>query len=168
MGEQLNDREEIIAMYAGGPIQLETAIAGLSEEDLDITENDGAWTIRQIVHHVVDGDDIWKVFIKRAIGNPGGEFDLDWYMAIPQCEWVKRWSYATREIGPSLALFRANRNHIVQLLEHVPEAWERSLLVRWSNGEEQKVQVAWVVKMQAQHVIGHVEDIQRSRLTHDI
>ena len=168
MGEQLNDWEEIIAMYAGGPNQLETAIAGLSEGDLDIAESDGAWTIRQIVHHVADGDEIWKVFIKRAIGNPGGVFDLDWYTAIPQGEWVKRWSYASRAIEPSLALFRANRNHIVQLLEHVPEAWERSLLVRWSNGEEQKVQVAWVVKMQAQHVIGHVEDIQRARLTHGL
>ena len=99
MVEQLNDQEEIIAMYAGGPNQLETAITGLSEGDLDIAQSEGAWTIRQIVHHVADGDDIWKIFIKRTIGNPGGLFDLDWYRSIPQDEWVKRWSYAHREIG---------------------------------------------------------------------
>jgi hypothetical protein len=166
--QQLSDREAIIARYADGPNQLETAIAGLSEGQLDIAESDGTWTIRQIVHHVADGDDIWKVFVKRAIGNPTGKFDLQWYWARPQDEWVKSWAYASRDIGPSLALFRANRGHIVQLLEHVPEVWERSLLVRWSDGEEEEVQVAWVVKMQAEHVPGHVDDIRRARQVHGV
>lgn len=168
MDEQLSDREAIIARYADGPNQLETAIAGLSEGELDIAESDGTWTIRQIVHHVADGDDIWKVFIKRAIGNPRGKFDLQWYWAMPQDEWAKSWAYASREIGSSLALFRASRGHIVQLLEHMPEVWERSLLVRWPNEEEQEVKVAWVVKMQAEHMPGHVDDIQRARQVHGV
>jgi hypothetical protein len=168
MDGRLNDREAIIATYADAPNQLETAIAGLSERELDIAESDGTWTIRQIVHHVADGDDIWKVFVKMAIGNPGSEFDLQWYWAMPQCEWAKSWAYATREIGPSLALFRANRGHIVQLLEHLPEVWERGLLVRWSDEEEEEVKVAWVVGMQAQHVLGHVDDIRRARTVHGV
>jgi hypothetical protein len=164
MDEQMSDREATIARYADGPRQLEAAIAGLSEGELDLAEGDDTWTIRQIVHHVVDGDDIWKVFIKRALGNPGGKFDLQWYWEMPQDEWAKRWAYASREIDPSLALFRANRAHIVQLLETMPAVWEQSLLVRWPNGEEQKVSVAWVVEMQARHVPGHVDDIRRARL----
>lgn len=168
MDEQLRDRQAIITRYAGGPNQLDAVIAGLSEGELDIAERDNTWTIRQIVHHVADGDDIWKVFVKRAIGNPGIEFDLQWYWAMPQDEWVKRWAYASREIGPSLALFRANRSHIVQLLELVPEAWEQSLLVRWPDGEQEKVTVAWVVNMQAEHVPGHVDDIRRIRQVHGI
>jgi uncharacterized damage-inducible protein DinB len=168
MDEQMSNRETIIARYADGPNELETAIAGLSEGELDIAESDDAWTIRQIVHHVVDGDDIWKVFIKRAIGNPGGKFDLEWYWEMPQDEWVESWAYASREIEPSLALFRSNRGHIVQLLEHMPKAWERSLLVRWPNDEEQEVSVALVVEMQAQHVIGHVDDIRKARQVHGV
>jgi uncharacterized damage-inducible protein DinB len=168
MDDQPSDREAIIARYADGPNQLETAIAGLSERELDIAESDGTWTIRQIVHHVADGDDIWKGFIKRAIGNPGGKFDLQWYWAMPQGKWVKSWAYASREIGPSLALFRASRGHIVQLLEQMPEAWERGLLVRWPDEEEEEVKVAWVVEMQAQHVPGHVDDIRRARQVHGV
>ncbi|MFC2053380.1 DinB family protein [Chloroflexota bacterium] len=164
----MSNREDTIARYADGPNQLETAIAGLSEGDLGIAESDSNWTIRQIVHHVVDGDDIWKVFIKRAIGNPGSKFDLQWYWEVPQNEWVKRWAYASRDIEPSLALFRANRGHIVQLLENMPAVWERSLLVRWPNDEEEEVSVAWVVKMQAQHVPGHMDDIQRARQVHGV
>jgi uncharacterized damage-inducible protein DinB len=147
---------------------LAAALAGLSEGALDIAERDDTWTIRQLVHHIVDGDDIWKVFIKRAIGNPGGTFDLQWYWEMPQDEWVESWAYASREIEPSLALFRANRGHIVQLLAHVPEAWEQSLLVRWPNGVQQQVSVASVVEMQARHVTGHLDDIRRARQAHGV
>ena len=168
MGEQMSDREAIIARYAEGPTQLEAAIAGLPEGGLDIAESDDAWTIRQIVHHVTDGDDIWKVFVKRATGNPGGGFDLQWYWDKPQDEWAESWAYASREIEPSLALFRANRAHIVQLLESVPAAWEQTLVVRWPNGEEHQISVAWVVEMQARHVPGHVEDIRKARQVHGI
>lgn len=168
MKAQTSDREAVIARYADGPRQLETAIAGLAEKDLDIAESDYAWTIWQIVHHVVDGDDVWKVFVKRAIGNPGGEFDLAWYWEMPQDEWAKSWAYASRAIEPSLTLFRSNRGHIVQLLEHLPDAWEKSMSIQWPSGEQQKVSVASVVEMQAQHVTGHVEDIRRARGFHRI
>ena len=50
----------------------------------------------------------------------------------------------------------------------MPEVWERSLLVRWPKGEEQEVKVAWIVKMQAQHVTGHVDDIRRARQVHGV
>ena len=168
MDKQLSDRNAIISSYAGGPDLLDTAIAGLNTADLDIAESDGRWTIRQIVHHVVDGDDIWKSFIKQAIGNPGSRFELQWYWELPQDEWVERWGYKSRAIEPSLALFRANREHIVQLLQEIPAAWEQTLLILWPKGDEQEVSVAWVVEMQAQHVLGHVEDIRRALKAHRI
>jgi uncharacterized damage-inducible protein DinB len=168
MEQQPGDRKTVMARYADGPRQLEAALADLPEGGLDVAERDDAWTIRQIVHHVVDGDDIWKVFVKRAAGNPGGRFDLQWYWDKPQDEWVQSWAYAVREIEPSLALFRANRAHIVQLLESLPAAWEQSLVVRWPNGEEHQVSVAWVVEMQAGHVPGHVDDIRRARQVHGV
>ena len=164
----MGERKAIIAEYAGGPKQLEVAIADLPKGCLDFAENDTTWTIRQIVHHVADGDDIWKVFVKRAVGNPGGRFDLQWYWDKPQDEWVQSWAYAVREIEPSLALFRANRAHIVQLLSSIPSAWEQRLSVRWPSGEEHLVSVGWVVEMQARHVPGHVDDIRRARQAYGV
>jgi uncharacterized damage-inducible protein DinB len=168
MSEQLTSQNEIIADYADGPNRLEAAIAGLSATDLDIALNADSWTIRQIVHHLTDGDDIWKAFIKRAIGNPGGEFKLDWYWQMPQDEWAERWAYSERAIDPSLALFRASRGHIVQLLQHATDAWEKSLRIRWPSGEEQEVSVGWVVEMQARHIEGHLVDISKIREAHSI
>ncbi|MBX6341716.1 MAG: VOC family protein, partial [Thermomicrobiaceae bacterium] len=48
--------EEIVALYAEGPAALERALAGLDGADLDLARAPGAWTIRQIVHHVADSD----------------------------------------------------------------------------------------------------------------
>jgi hypothetical protein len=168
MNARSTNQSEVIAAYAEGADRLEVALAGLSDTDLDIAPDAGGWTIRQLVHHLADGDDVWKGFIKRAMGSQGGEFTLDWYWQMPQDEWAERWAYAERAIGPSLALLRANRAHIVQLLEHVPGAWEKSLRVRWPRGEELDVTVGWVVEMQARHVEGHLSDIARIREAHQI
>jgi hypothetical protein len=168
MNEQGDSQGKIIAGYRNGPDRLKTAIAGLSENDLDIPSSEGGWSIRKIVHHLADGDDIWKAFIKQAIGNPGGEFKLQWYWEVPQDEWAECWDYENRAIGPSLAMFRASRDHVAQLLEQIPDVGEKYLRIRWPNGEEEDVRVSWVVEMQTQHVEGHVEDIDRIRETYDI
>jgi hypothetical protein len=168
MSEQRRHKEEIIADYADGPNRLETAIAGLSETDLDIALSSDSWTIRQIVHHIADGDDIWKVFIKRAVGDPGGEFSLAWYWQRPQDEWPKQWAYGERAIEPSLALFRAGRRHIGQLLEHIPGVWEQSLRIPWPDREEQEADVRWVMEMLTRHIDEHLAEIRRIRDAHNV
>lgn len=164
MPEQPHDPHEVLARYQDGPAQLQAALAGLSSADLDTAPDADDWTIRQIVHHIVDGDDIWKTFVKIALGNSAATFELQWYWDVPQTAWAESWAYASREIAPSLALFHANRRHVVQLLREIPDAWERSLTIKWPGGDLQQVTVGWVIEMQARHVMGHVEDIRRIRL----
>jgi len=169
MSAQLIDPDELIANYGNCPSQLEAAVIGLSELNLDIGKNAESWTIRETIHHIADGDDMWKLFIKRAIGNPNGEYTFDWYWQVPQDEWAKRWNYQERSIEPSLALFRANRNHIVQLLRHTPGALEKSLRVRWPTKlGEQDVKVALVVEGQTQHVLAHIAEIGEIREVHGV
>ncbi len=89
-----SNKDAVIARYFDGPKLLERALAGLREADLDTVPSKGGWTIRQIVRHLVDGDDIWKMCIKQAFGNDQSEFSLDWYRVLPQDTWVDRWAYA--------------------------------------------------------------------------
>ncbi|NIW43034.1 MAG: DUF664 domain-containing protein [candidate division Zixibacteria bacterium] len=166
MRSRKTNQQKIISEYGEGPNLLEDVLAGLSEADLDQWLQDDSWTIRQIVHHISDGDDIWKSFIKQAIGDPGGEFILHWYWQMAQDKWAERWKYKSRSISSSLALFRANRNHIVQLLEHAPHVLENCLLIRWPRAGEQDVSISWVLEMQSQHVQEHVEDIREIRELH--
>ncbi len=149
----------ILARYAEGPAELEQALTGLRDADLDATAAQGGWTIRQIVHHVVDGDDLWKVGLKAALGNEQGEFTLEWYWMVPQDVWADRWAYAGRSIDVSLALLKATRAHVIQLLATVPDAWSRSITVRKHSGDTIRLTVGAIVEMQADHVQHHVRRI---------
>ncbi len=152
--------ESITARFREGPALLEDTLAGISETDLDAVPSQGGWTIRQIVHHVADGDDLWKTCIKVALGNERTEFSLAWYQAFPQEHWTEAWGYSRRSIDTSLALLRANRAHIQQLLEQVPNAWTRSVDFRRFDGEMMRVPVGFVVEMQTNHLVNHVNRIR--------
>ena len=157
------NQKEILDLFKQGPDILENALAGLSENELDYSPSNGGWTIRQIVHHLVDGDDLWKTSIKMALGNEDAEFTLAWYLAFPQMEWAKRWSYENRSIDISLALLRVNRNHILQLLEYAHNGWKKSVKYRNPDGEIEAVPVGFVIQMQADHVVHHVKRISEIR-----
>jgi DinB superfamily len=155
-----------LALYADGPAQLEAALTGLTESDLNLAQTSDSWTIRQIVHHLADGDDLWKICIKAALGNSEGLFSLQWYWDKPQTEWAENWKYADRSIEPSLALLRANRHHIVELVQQTPNAWEKSIRLKWPDSEEERITIRDVLEMQANHIVGHINDIRMIRQAH--
>lgn len=152
--------DEILAQYANGPTLLDSALAGLTDPDLDLAPNVDSWSIRQIVHHVVDGDDIWKTCIKIALGNSEALFSLQWYTAKPQMEWSESWAYARRDLESSLALFRANRGHIVDLLEHIPGACEKSALLQRPGKEDIRITIFDVIELHVRHLADHIKDIR--------
>ena len=156
---QSND--DILAQYVAGPDDLERALEGLAESDLDAAREPGKWTIRQIVHHVVDGDDIWKTCLKAALGHPGCVYHFDWYDQEP---WVERMDYAGREIGSGLALFRANRQHVTGLIRHLPDAWGRAAIVTWGHVPDgRRLTVGDMLCAQTVHVPWHVDQIRATR-----
>lgn len=154
------DRAGTIARYREGPALLERVVGGLGDADLDAVPAGGGWTIRQIVHHLADGDDIWAMGLKMAMGNEGAEFALGWYGALPQEAWAERWAYSRRSIEESLLLLKATRAHVVQLMESAPGSWDRAVVVRTAKGEVEQVPVGFVVQMQGDHVYHHLERIR--------
>jgi hypothetical protein len=154
---------ELIAEYSAGPTRLAKVLAGLSAAELDCRLSPDTWSIREIAHHIVDGDDIWNTCIKAAIGNPDGEFTLQWYWDRPQTEWAENWQYPNRSLDVSLALFKANREHVVELLRLSPNARGRSVKIHWpGETKEDRITVEDVVKMHVNHLAGHLEDMQVS------
>ena len=157
------NQKKTIEQYGEGPAILENALEGLSDSQLDFVPSNGGWTIRQIIHHLVDGDDIWKSCIKMALGNQQAEFNLQWYLAQPQTEWAKKWNYEQRPIDISLTLLRAIRSHVQQLLEYAPDAWTKSVQYRNPNGEIEEVPVGFIIQMQADHIVHHLKRISAIR-----
>jgi hypothetical protein len=157
------DRATILAQFADGPAQLQTTIDGLSESDFDLGPCKGGWSIREIIHHLADGDDIWKLCIMMALGNEEAEFHLDWYWTMPQTDWSSSWAYAHRCVNTSMDLLKANRTHLLDLLAQRPDAWERSVGIRERDGKITRVSVGFVVEMQANHIFHHINRIHAIR-----
>ena len=154
------DRSTVLADYLAAPGRLAEMVAGLDEVALARSLTADTWTIRQLVHHIVDGDDLWSMGIKAAIGNPAGVFTLQWYWDVPQTTWAEKWRYANRGMQPALDLFRANRRCIAQLLEAVPEAWDCAITIRWTGHEDERASVAEMVESQSRHALGHIKEIE--------
>ncbi|NJC97154.1 MAG: hypothetical protein C3F07_02615 [Anaerolineales bacterium] len=162
------DTQTILAQYANGPSLLGSALAGLCETDLDLALSVDSWTIRQIVHHTVDGDDLWKTCIKMALGNCNALFSLQWYTAKSQIEWAESWAYPQRGVAASLALYSANRRHIVDLLEHVPNACEKTIRFQPSAKPEMCITVLDVIELHVRHLAEHIESIQAIRKVYGV
>jgi hypothetical protein len=161
------EHEALLTRYLELPKRLEEAIAGLTEKQLDLSMGTG-WSIRAYVHHTVEGELLWEVFLRAIAGRDGIEIPIQWYLGLPQDEWAKRWAYDKRRIEPTLALFRGSTAALVELLKILPaEAWEHAGRVTWPNAsEETRLTVREIVLMHLRHMDGHTQDIQAIRKLH--
>jgi hypothetical protein len=147
---------ERLALLAAGADALAAALAGLGEADLDRSVAPGAWTIRQIVHHLTDGETFWSVFLRLALGVPGASAQLDWYPGNET--WAGALDYAGRPIEAAVALFRAQRLYTAHLLEHMGQRWEQCALV---GGRPMRVvDIACLLTV---HAAEHVAEICKIR-----
>jgi uncharacterized damage-inducible protein DinB len=153
------DHVGVLSRFREGPFVLEATVKCLSDGVLDFKPSRGGWTIREILHHVVDGDDLWKLAIKMAMGSDDVEFSLGWYWTMSQENWGDRWAYGSRSIGASLTLLKSTREHILQLLENAPGVWNRAVLLRKRDGQIERIPIGFILKMQGDHLFHHLTRI---------
>jgi len=151
------------------PEQLEKTIAGLDEAQLNLTLGTG-WSIREYVHHTVEGELMWQMFLRAILGTNGIEFPIRWYFNLSQDEWAKRWVYVKRDVRPTLALFHGSIASLVELLRNIPaEAWEHSGWVTWpGDNKETCLTVQDILLMHLGHMDQHTADIQAIRRAHQV
>jgi uncharacterized damage-inducible protein DinB len=158
----------VIAKYAEGVEQLEAALAGLSESNLGLSRAEGKWSIRQIVHHIADAEDIWETAIKAALGNSGCRFDVNWY--IPDNKCAEPLDYTNRPVADAVELFKAARRHIAVLVNYLPDdAWERHIIfVRDDLPEGKEFKVGEMLRFQTMHLDRHIKQIRKTREKHGV
>jgi hypothetical protein len=157
--------EEIIALYTRGGDEVEAALAGLTEADLDLTRAPEEWSIRQIVHHLAESESLFLMTFKSALAQSGSTFIRNPY---DQAHWVEALAYKQRAIEPSLALIKATRQHITHLLQHIPDHWDRYVLLKFASreGEGDKVTVGQLLDLLSRHLTDHCAEIQETRRIH--
>ncbi len=153
---QLSQAENL-ALYERAPAELEALVGNLSADALDLAQP-GHWTVRQIVHHIADGDALWSGALKAALATSGTDYSHEWYTGNDEME--RTLDYANRPIELSLALFRVHRAYFSELIRHLPDAWERFVVFQHDGQKGERVTVEEIVRSQATHALEHIEEIQ--------
>ncbi|UJF36477.1 DinB family protein [Paenibacillus hexagrammi] len=156
--ELFPSHEEILDRYARGADELEAAIQGLTNDQLDHRGTLGKWSIREQLLHVVDLELITIHKVKFALAEPGRSYQGN---PFSQDDWSVGLSYAKRSIETELLLFRTIRAHILGLCGCLPDALERRVIT--SAREES---VGQLLKMMSGHAYHHIRAIQRIRQLH--
>lgn len=157
--------EETLALFAKGGDDIEATLAGLTEADFDLTRAPDEWSIRQIVHHLAESESLFLLTFKSAVAQSGSIFIRNPY---DQALWVEQLAYHKRELGPSLALIKATRQHLAHLFQHLPDYEERYVLIKFASeeGEGSKVTVGQLLAGLNSHLKAHCAEIRETRQAH--
>lgn len=164
----IQSSEETLSLFLSGIERLERAVEGLSEAHLDLSNAEGEWTIRQIVHHVADDGDVWSMCLKKAIATCGAPIRFE---GFPGNEaWAAALAFDRRGIAAALGLLKAHRQVMAELARFFIETWDERYVVIVDEGgkEVQKVTVGQMVHMVAEHLLEHVRVIERIKEKHGV
>jgi hypothetical protein len=150
-----DERDELIDRYAAGPDEVAAALTGFPPGGLTAHPIPGKWSAAEIVHHLADSESVSAIRIRRLLAE-----DHPVIHGYDQEAYAVRLRYNEREIGPSLALFRAARAATVPLLRAMSDAdWRRQ---GWHTESAVYSAERWL-EIYSVHAHGHAGQIRRLR-----
>jgi hypothetical protein len=149
------ERSILVDRYAAGPDEVEKALAGLPADRRTARPLPGQWSAAEIVHHLADSETLSAVRIRRLVAEERAVltgYDQERYARVLR--------YNERDIGPSLAQFRAVRAGTVPLLRMLGEdEWTRQ---GWHTEMGPYTPEDWL-RIYAAHAHDHAAQISRLR-----
>ncbi len=149
------NRDDHIERYRTGTADLEDAVRGITEEELDRPQADGEWTARQVVHHLADGEAMSYTRLRRLVAD-----DEPVIQGYDEPLFARRLHY-DRPIATSLAVTAAVRAASLDLMAAMtPEDWAKT----GSHSEHASYSVDRWLEIYAEHVHEHADQIRRARV----
>lgn len=149
-------RAEWISEIEALPTKLVEAVAGLTEEQLDLPYRDGGWTVRQVVHHVADSHMNSLMRFKLALTE-----DQPTIKPYYEDRWAELEDSVSLDISVSITLLESLHKRWVVLLKAMKETdFERSFI----HPESQKtIRLDYNLGLYAWHGKHHVAHITSLR-----
>jgi hypothetical protein len=148
-----DERAELLGRYRDGAANFAAVVARLSDAELDARPFPDEWTVREICHHLADGEINSGVRLRRLIAE-----DSPFLPGYDENEFSRRLHYGARAIGPSVAAVTAVRAATYQILEELTEdEWARP----GTHGEHGPYGVEDWLRDYADHPGDHAEQARR-------
>jgi hypothetical protein len=149
------ERDALIARYAGGYDDVAESLAGFPSEALTARPLPGKWSAAEIVHHLADSEAISAQRLRTLLVQ-----DRPLIFGYDQEAYAHRLRYADRPIGPALEAFRAARANTVGLLRGMSESdWSKP---GWHTESGPYTPETWLT-IYAAHAHGHAGQIRLLR-----
>jgi DinB superfamily len=149
---------EAIRAIAELPSALWSAVAGLSDSQLDTAYREDGWTVRQLVHHVADSHINASVRFRLALTE-----DFPTIKPYAEARWAELADARTQRVEVSLELLDSLHRRWVVLLESLSAAeWARGY-VHPEMGRQTLDTVAALYAWHGRHHTAHVTGL-RTRL----
>jgi hypothetical protein len=150
-----NTRASLIALYRAGYAEVEAALAGATDADLDRRPANDGWTAREVVHHLADSETTSYIRLRRLLAEDGPTLQ-----GYDEAEFARRLWY-DRPISISLSVFQAVRASSAEILDRLTDS-------HWSRGgvhtESGDYTVEDWLQIYADHAFDHAEQIRRALL----
>ena len=157
-GLTVQERSELIQQIADTPALVRKAVAGLSDEQLDTPYREGGWTVRQVVHHLVDSHT--NAYIRYRWGlteeNPT-------IKAYDQSVWAELTDAKTAPVGPSLSILDGLHERWTMLLRSLEEKDFARTLIHPENGP---IDIEWLLQMygwHGRHHTAHITELRKAK-----
>jgi len=147
-------RAGLIERYRAGIGEVDSALAGASEAELDVVPADGEWSARMVVHHLADSEANSYVRVRTLLAE-----DEAFLQGYDEGQFARRLHY-DRPIEPSLAVFRAVRASTAELLDQLgDDDWNRV----GTHSESGRYSMDEWLEIYAAHAFDHAGQIRRAR-----
>jgi hypothetical protein len=133
------------------PLQLRSAVSGLTNEQLSTSYRDEGWTIKQVVHHVADSHMHAFIRAKQIITE-----DHPTLKPYEQDDWAKTSDASAFPIESSLAIIEGVQARMAEIFERAtPEQMLRSAY----HPEDGELSLEEILTKYAKHGKGHLDQI---------
>ena len=144
-------RERFIREIEQTPAELERAVSGLTDRQLEQSYREGGWTVRQVVHHVADSHMNAYIRFKLAVTE-----EKPTIKPYHEARWAELEDAAHAEIAGSLALIEGLHRRWVRFLRSLEEAqFDR----KFHHPDIGVVSLDWALALYAWHGRHHVAHI---------
>lgn len=151
-------RQAAIEELAGTPAKVRAAVAGLNEKQLDTPYREGGWTVRQVVHHLVDSH--MNAYIRLRFALTENQPTIKPY---DENDWAHLEDAQNAPVEVSLRLLEPLHERWVRLLRSMKTEQFARTLVHPDHGVKNVDWLLFLYSWHGRHHTAHITELRKQK-----